>query len=169
MSKLLFSILNVLPMPSRLWIGKWMKQVKNKVAQRFLGKTGKNVNLRPKIQFVQPENIYLGANTGVGDRSRIVAKAEVRIGSDVLMAPEVIILTENHSVNGFEKIIDSGTKTAPVYIGNDVWIGTRVIILPGADIPSGCVVAAGAVVTAGTFPPYSIIGGVPAKVIKKER
>jgi acetyltransferase-like isoleucine patch superfamily enzyme len=53
-----------------------------------------------------------------------------------------------------------------ITIGNDVWIGRDAKILAGAHIPDGCVVAAGSVVTRKEFPPYSIIGGVPAKVIK---
>ena len=63
-------------------------------------------------------------------------------------------------------MIEQGNdETKPVTIGNDVWIGRRVIILPGVTISDGCVIGAGAVVTKD-MPAYSIVGGVPAKVIK---
>ncbi|MDD3040470.1 DapH/DapD/GlmU-related protein [Bacteroides sp.] len=64
-------------------------------------------------------------------------------------------------------INQQGAKSEePIVIGNDCWIGTRVIILPGVEIGDYSIVAAGAVVTK-SFPPYSIIGGVPAKLLKK--
>ena len=56
------------------------------------------------------------------------------------------------------------TSTAPIHIGNHVWIGTRATILKGVDIGEGAIIAAGAVVT-HDVPPHSIVGGVPAKVI----
>ena len=54
----------------------------------------------------------------------------------------------------------------PVYIGDDVWIGDRVIILPGVHVGDGCVIAAGSVVTKDV-PRYTVVGGVPAKVIRE--
>ena len=56
----------------------------------------------------------------------------------------------------------------PVVIGNDVWIGDRVIIMPGVHVGDGSIIAAGAVVT-HDVPPYTIVGGVPAKVIKSRK
>lgn len=62
-------------------------------------------------------------------------------------------------------MIEQGMRTAPVTIGNDVWIGMRSIIMPGVNIGDGSVIGAGAVVTKDV-PAYAIVGGVPAKVIK---
>ncbi|MBA3926325.1 acyltransferase [Listeria rustica] len=168
-AKLTFSVLNVVPMPNRLAFGRIIRQLKNQMARAFFGSCAKNSNLRPKLKLRHPKNIHLGKRSSIGDNARIIATAPVYIGDDVLMAPDVVILTETHCINGKEKILDSGTTQKSVFIGNDVWIGTRVTILAGAEIPDGCVVAAGAVVPAKKYPPYSVIGGVPAKVIKQER
>ena len=59
-----------------------------------------------------------------------------------------------------------GKEVAPVVIGDDVWIGSRVIILPGVKIGNGSVIGAGAVVTKDVEP-YSVVGGVPAKLIRR--
>ncbi|EUJ47013.1 acyltransferase [Paenilisteria rocourtiae] len=169
LAKWAFSFFNMLPMPNRQALGRIIRYIKNQMAQSFFGSCAKNSNLRPKLKLRHPKNIYLGARSSIGDNARIIATASVHIGDDVLMAPDVVILTDTHCINGKEKILDSGTAQKSVFIGNDVWIGTRVTILAGAEIPDGCVVAAGAVVPAKKYPPYSIIGGVPAKVIKQER
>ena len=61
---------------------------------------------------------------------------------------------------------EQGTsEQKPVLIGNDVWLGRRVLIMPGVHIGDGCIIGAGAVVTKD-IPPYSVAGGVPAKVLK---
>ncbi|MBC1575631.1 acyltransferase [Listeria booriae] len=169
LAKWTFSVFNVLPMPNRLLFGRIIRHIKNQMAQSFFGSCAKNSNLRPKLKLRHPKNIHLGKRSSIGDNARIIATAPVHIGDDVLMAPDVVILTDTHCIIGREKILDSGTTKKPVFIGNDVWIGTRVTILAGAEIPDGCVVAAGAVVPAKKYPPYSVIGGVPAKVIKQER
>lgn len=82
-----------------------------------------------------------------------------------MMGPEVVIYTRNHSHRKDELMIGQGyEETKPVVIGDDVWIGRRAIIMPGVKIATGTVVGAGAVVTKDTEA-YSIVGGVPAKVI----
>ncbi|MBC2159649.1 acyltransferase [Listeria booriae] len=168
-ARCLFAMLNVLPMPSKHALGRTLRRMKNRLAQSYFGSCAEDSNLRPKLKLHHPHNIRIGKRSSIGDYSRVIAAAPVHIGDDVLIAPEVVILTETHCIQGKEKILDSGTARKSVYIGNDVWIGTRVTILAGAEIPDGCVVAAGAVVPAKKYPPYSVIGGVPAKVIKQER
>ena len=83
------------------------------------------------------------------------------------MGPDVVILTLNHEYSDIHKPIGwQGMKPRKkVTIGNDVWLGQRVMIMPGVTIGNGSIVAAGAVVTKD-IPPYSIVGGVPAKVLK---
>ncbi|MCC3236947.1 acyltransferase, partial [Pediococcus acidilactici] len=80
----------------------------------------------------------------------------------------VAIWTQNHKITDRDTLLLNGKAVKKrVIIEDDVWIGGRVIILPGAVIQKGSVVAAGSVVVGKTYPPYSVIGGNPAKVIKE--
>ncbi|EGO8595676.1 acyltransferase [Enterococcus faecalis] len=167
--RLLFELLNVLPIPNRGIISRIIQYLKYRQMKHLLGNCHQTINLRPKVKLRNLANIYIGQNSGIGDGAKIIATDTVHIGDNVLMAPEVVILTENHNISENKKIVNSGTKKQPVVIGNDVWIGFRVIILPGAVISDGCVIAAGSVVPAKTYPPYAVIGGVPAKVVKSKR
>lgn len=95
-------------------------------------------------------------------RGLIVCRNSIEIGEDVAIADEVIIRDSDDHI-----ILREGYQmTAPVRIGNHVWIGTRAVILKGAKIGDGCIVAAGSVVTK-SFPDNCLIGGVTAKIIKE--
>lgn len=89
------------------------------------------------------------------------------IGNDVMMAPDVVMLTSNHRFDSLDVPIgqQGALPIRPIIIESDVWIGQRVIILPGVTIGTGSVIGAGAVVTK-SFPPYSVIGGNPARILK---
>lgn len=84
-----------------------------------------------------------------------------------MMGTDVIIITRNHRFDRTDiPMMEQGfEEERPVYIGNDVWIGDRVLILPGVHIGDGSIIAAGAVVTKDV-PPYSIVAGVPARKIR---
>jgi acetyltransferase-like isoleucine patch superfamily enzyme len=74
------------------------------------------------------------------------------------------VLTTTHDIGPHEQRCH-GSRSEPVTIGDGAWIGTRALILPGVHVGAGCVVAAGAVVT-DSVPPDSLVGGVPAKVLR---
>ena len=101
----------------------------------------------------------------IGEDSRIGSAAEVKIGSDVLVGPQLLIYTSNHGIKRDAPIRLQALRIAPVEMGDDVWIGARCIIIPGVVIGNGVVVAAGSVVTKNV-PDYAVVGGVPAKIIK---
>ena len=84
-----------------------------------------------------------------------------------MMGTDVTIITRNHRFDRADiPMMEQGfEEERPVYIGNDVWIGDRVLILPGVHIGDGSIIAAGAVVTKDV-PPHSIVAGVPARKIK---
>ena len=89
----------------------------------------------------------------------------VTIGSYVMMGPECVLLSHNHRFDRLDiPMCQQGfSEEQPIHIGNDVWIGTRAIILPGVTVGDHSVVGAGAVVTKDV-PPYAIVAGVPARV-----
>lgn len=109
--------------------------------------------------------VKMGNRSGIGRNCELYG--DVTIGDDVLMAPEVVIYTQNHQyIKKNNTIHNQGvSKEKPVFIGNDVWIGRRAIIMPGVHIGNGVVVAAGAVVTKDV-PDYAVVGGIPAHIIK---
>lgn len=133
-------------------------------AKLMLEKCGSNVNLESKASITCA--LEIGNNSGIGIASRIYG--HVSIGDNVMMGPEVIILTSGHNYENADVLIreQGRVKEKPVYIGNDVWIGARAIILPGVRIEDGAVIGAGAVV-AKDVPPYTVVGGIPATVIKQ--
>lgn len=109
-------------------------------------------------------DVIIGDYTRIGLHNTIIGP--VTIGSHVNLAQGITVTALNHNFENPDLRIDEqGVSTKPVVIGNDVWIGANAVILPGVTIGEHCVVAAGAVVTKDV-PPRSLVGGVPAKVIK---
>jgi len=93
-------------------------------------------------------------------------KSNIKIGNDCLLGPDVLIINTNHGIDYGELIRLQKNKTSDINIGNDVWIGAKSTILAGVTIGDGAVIAAGSIVNRNVEP-YTIVGGVPAKVIKK--
>ena len=87
-----------------------------------------------------------------------------------MMGTDCVIITRSHRHDRTDiPMMDQGfEEERPVFVGNDVWLGDRVIILPGVHIGDGCIIGAGSVVTRD-IPPYSVAAGVPAKVIKDRK
>src|SRR5690606_1062643 len=91
---------------------------------------------------------------------------EISIGNNVLLAPGVFITDHNHGMKANMRISEQPCTSSPVVIGDDCWIGTGAVILPGISIGAGAVVGANAVVTADVEP-TSIVAGNPARVIRQ--
>ena len=110
-------------------------------------------------------DVIIGDYTRVGLHNTIIGP--VTIGSHVNLAQGITVTALNHNfADPSRRIDEQGVSTKPVVIGDDVWIGANAVILPGVTIGHHCVVAAGAVVTKD-LPPYTLVGGVPAKIIKE--
>lgn len=150
-----------LPVSRRLPLAKGMRRF---WAKQMGCKLGKEVNIESGAEF--DSRLSVGDRSSVGENSRVLGP--VTIGSDVMMGPECVVLTRNHNFSSVdEHMINQGYEDyKPVKIGDDVWIGYWVTILPGVNIGSGSILAAGAVVTSDVEP-YSVVGGVPAKLIRK--
>lgn len=125
---------------------------------------GQNVNVERGVIF-PAKTVSIGSNSGIGVNSSV--GAGTIIGSNVMMGPEVLIYTQNHSTYRLDiPMLEQGfSDWAPVTIGDDVWIGARVIILPGVTIGSGSVLGAGAVIPRD-IPPYAVAVGNPARVVR---
>lgn len=109
-------------------------------------------------------DVTIGDYTRIGIHCTLIGP--VCIGNHVNLAQGITVTALNHNFEDSSKRIDEqGVSTKPVVIGDDVWIGTNAVILPGVTIGSHCVVAAGAVVTKD-IPDHTLVGGIPAKVIK---
>lgn len=128
--------------------------------------TGKKVDdtfrMFPPFTADFGKNITIGKNVFFNSGCRFQDQGGIVIGDGVLIGHNVVIATINHGLNPKE---ERKNHYAPVVIGNHAWIGSNATILPGVTVGEWAVVAAGAVVTKDVDS-YTVVGGVPAKVIK---
>lgn len=144
----------------RLW-----KMMRGCVARGMLASAGRGINVESLAYIGKGSGIRVGENSGIGYRCYL--QGNITIGNDVMMAPEVIILTGSHRYDRTDiPMSKQGSFDRPVIIEDDVWIGTRAIILPGVRIGKGSIIGCAAVVTSDVSP-FSIVGGIPARVIGK--
>ena len=130
----------------------------------MIKKCGKNIIVERGAWFGY--DLEIGDYSGLGLNARLDGP-EIVIGNNVLMGPDVMILTGIHKHDDITIPIQAqGIETAPVIIEDDVWIGTRAILLPGIRIGRSSIIGAGAVV-AKDVPPFSIAVGNPAKIVRK--
>lgn len=136
------------------------------------GYIASNVALTPPMCVINPSNVYINENSWIGGHVHISAlNAKCIIKGNCAIAEGFTVHTGNHAYIKGLFITDVTEENKPkgydedVIVESDVWIGCNVTLLSGVTIGRGCTVAAGAVVTKST-PPYAIVGGVPAKVIK---
>ena len=148
-----------------IWNWAWKKSMKH---------CGKNVHIRPTQSTIKGvENLSIGDDSLIQRGVTIYCtRAPLTIGNHVGIGQNSTIITGDHRIDIIGKFLMDVTdeeklpeNDQPIIIEDDVWTGANVTILKGVTIGHGSVVAAGSVVTK-SFPPYSIIGGVPAKLIK---
>ena len=139
------------------------------VVQGFRNITlGQGVGLnRHSSLYAARGSITLGDNVFLGDFSSINANdAVITIGSNVAIGPMTLIQGANHNFDRTDiPIVQQGHVESFVTIEDDVWIAAHCVILPGVRIHTGVVVGAGAVVTRDV-PPYAVVGGIPAKILR---
>ena len=148
-----------------LKVSKIIRFFRSWVGGGTLDKHGRHINIEKNANFGFGKGISLGDYSGLGVNCNV--RGPLEIGAYVNMGPDVRIITVNHNTERTDIPMKGQGSLPPqkVTICDDVWIGARVIILPGVTIGKGSIVAAGAVVTKNV-PEYAVVGGVPAKVIK---
>ena len=120
------------------------------------------VALNPKARIESPWNVEIGNLSSIGNKAWVYALDNITVGSKTCIGENVKLLTGYHDI----ATKNFAFKTKPITIGSCVWIATGAIVLPGVTIGDGAVVAAGAVVTKDVEP-WTVVGGNPAKFIKK--
>ncbi len=135
-------------------------------AKRMLANCGKNICVEPNVVFSR--QCSLGDNSGIGPDCML--NGPVIIGSSVMMGPQCLFFTSNHEFGRTDiPMAEQGLKEAkPIVIDDDVWLGARVIVLPGVHIGKGAIVGAGSVVTKDV-PSYAIVAGNPARLISMRK
>lgn len=148
---------------------------------------GTHVALGTRVRFFGPVRLSIGSHSAlfddviisgvgevqIGDRSTIghnsvlVSRERIQIGNDCMLAAFCYVLDVDHEfADPGKPIPQQGLRIKPVVVGNDVWVGAGTFILRGVTIGDGAVVAANSVVTEDV-PPYTVVAGCPAKVVKK--
>jgi acetyltransferase-like isoleucine patch superfamily enzyme len=129
---------------------------------------GRFATIRPTNVLVNEagEGLKMGDNSNIGPYSWVGCSGHIEIGNNVMMGPRVNLLAENHNFELTDiPMKEQGVTRGTIVIEDDCWLGANCSVLSGVRIGRGAIVATGAVVTKDV-PPYSIVGGVPAKVIR---
>ena len=134
------------------------------IMSRLIGKkVDDTFRLFPPFYTDFGKNITIGKDVFINSGCHFQDQGGIEIGDGALIGHNVVLATINH-----DTIPGNGRKNhnAPIQLGKQVWIGSNATILPGVTVGDWAVIAAGAVVTSDV-PPYTIVGGVPAKIIKR--
>ena len=143
----------------RVWIYRWNFE-----------KTGRNFHFDPDGCY-SFENISVGDDVYLESKPTLMAAmSKIKIGSKVMFGPEVMIVGGGHNIDALGRFMVDVHEKRPgddlgVIIEDDVWIGARAIILRGVTVGRGAVVGGGSVVTK-SIPPYAIVVGNPARVLR---
>ena len=125
-------------------------------------KVGRRCAVAASAKIWAPWNLVLGDYVAIGARAEIYNVAKIAIGSNVTISQDAYLCTASHDISKLKKPL----VFSPIFIGDSTWVAAKAIVLPGVTIAEGAVVGAGAVVTKDVEP-WTVVGGNPAKVIKK--
>ncbi|MBE6971989.1 MAG: acyltransferase [Ruminococcaceae bacterium] len=146
----------------------WRLRKKQRKLYVQMQAVGRNVHICPGWNISSAAKMSLGSHVWIGENFYARAEGSVSIGSGTIISRNVEVWTANHNYDSEDLQTipyDRRMVYKAVTIGENVWIGTHVLILPGAEIGEGAVIGAGTVVS-GVIPPMAVVGGNPAKVIK---
>lgn len=159
-----YSLAVWLPDPPRP-IGGICLRFRTWLASKIFLQAGHDIKVSRNVRFGSGKNVVIGSYSGLNVGCWI--GNDTIIGNDVMFGPEVSILSGGHNFERTDIPMreQGATPRKPVVIGDDVWIGTRVIILPGIQIGSHSIIGAGSVVTKD-IPEYAVVAGNPATIKK---
>lgn len=159
-----YSLAVWLPDPPRP-IGSICLRFRTWLASKIFLQAGHDIKVSRNVRFGSGKNVVIGSYSGLNVGCWI--GNDTIIGNDVMFGPEVSILSGGHNFERTDIPMreQGATPRKPVVIGDDVWIGTRVIILPGIQIGSHAIIGAGSVVTKDV-PEYAVVAGNPATIKK---
>jgi maltose O-acetyltransferase len=139
------------------------EKIKTEILTELFGTVGKGISIEHNFHCDLGYNIHVGENFYAGFNCTILDMAEVRIGDNCLIAPNVGIYTAGHNINPIDRHKSGFAK--PITIGNNVWIGGHCVIIGGIKIGDNSIIAAGSILTKDV-PENTIFAGNPAKKIK---
>jgi len=163
-SSLAYTMMNILP-------GESGNRIRGTYISRKIQTCGAGLNIGKGVILNHTDCLSIGNDVIINIGVIIEAGGGIEIGDDVLIGPSVKIWSINHNFENISiPIRKQGWSKDLVKIGNDVWLGSGVIVLPGSVIPDGVVVAASSTVTRSSdIKPYSICAGTPAKMIAERK
>ncbi|GAB6092839.1 sugar O-acetyltransferase [Furfurilactobacillus curtus] len=143
-------------------------QKRLKLFQQTFGTTGPDVYFAGNVFFDFPEDVHLGNHFWANHNITFIGGAKITFGNHCLVGPNVSFYTSNHPLNAESRLFEGYSYAKPITIGDNVWIGGSVTILPGTTIGNNAVISAGSVVS-GTIPDQVLVAGNPARIIKTIR
>ena len=140
------------------------KYIRYWICKQLFAECGKNVNIEHGAEIGSGKRVRIGDNSGIGVNCWI---KEAIIGKNVMIGPDVVFISAKHRFDDPDRPIQEQgiLELGPITVGDNTWIGTRVIVLPGVKIGKCAIIGAGAVVTKDV-PDYAIVGGNPARIIR---
>lgn len=160
-----YGIADKLPYSPTAGLGKPAQRVRRAVTTGMFDHAGESINIERGAWFGSGKGISIGDRSGIGLDCLVLGT--VTIGNDVMMGPRCLVVSETHETADTAHPMNTQGMGVdrPVVIEDDVWLSGHVVVLPGVRIGRGSIVAAGAVV-ADDVPPYSVVAGVPARVVR---
>ena len=150
----------------RYWPGTSGQMIRARLLRPHLGGPAEDLLVREGVYIRNPESLVPGLGLRIGDHVFLQAGGGIETGDHVILGPGCKIWSQNHrAADPSIPIKDQGYDYDKVVIGNDVWIGANAFVMPGVNLPAGCVVAAGSVVAKKLYKPHTIIAGNPARAV----